>query len=78
MELGAPNFGGEPSSARAISLNPEEIPRFKQDGSSSTLAQQPLIPRAGQDHPGSTLYAAQLGKTETMFYNISLIGGQIV
>jgi hypothetical protein len=77
VERGAPNPESEPASARAISRNPKEIPRFKQDGNSSTPARRPLRPWAGQDHPGTTLCAAQLGKTETMFYNISLIAGQI-
>src|ERR1700719_4163311 len=50
LERGAPNPGSKLAPARAISLNPRQIPRFKQDGNSSTPTQQPLGPWAGQDH----------------------------
>jgi len=55
MERGAPNPGSEPASARVIPLNAKEIPRFKQDGNSSTTERRPLTPWAGRDHTGSTL-----------------------
>src|SRR5258708_8057484 len=65
--------GSEPASARAIPLNTKEIPRFNQDGNSSTPARRPLRPWAGQDPPGTPLLSAQLGIATPMFSNISLI-----
>ena len=51
QERAAPYPRSEPASARVISFDLKEIPRFKQDGNSSTPAQLPLRPWAGQDHP---------------------------
>src|SRR5215471_10282978 len=58
-------------------LAPKESPRFKQDGNCSNPGATTLRPRRVQTIP-STLDATQTGKIETMFYNISLIAGQIV
>jgi hypothetical protein len=76
-ERGAPKPRERTSVGASHLLKSQGNPAIQTGRELSTPAQQPLRPWVDQDHPGTTLYAAQLGKMETMFYNISLIAGQI-